>query len=76
MTSTITRSALALTVVVLTAVLPASNASAANGCGFGYHRNGMSVCVMNRPGPNAVFAPTHPGCWRNAKGNLRCYPKS
>lgn len=47
--------------------------SAAQGCGFGLHRNYHGICVYNHPGPYAVPAPRHPGCWRNFWGQLRCY---
>jgi hypothetical protein len=48
-------------------------AEAAQGCGQGYHRNGWGRCALNRPGPWATPAPYHPGCWRNDRGQLRCY---
>lgn len=50
-----------------------SVANAAGGCGFGYHRGPYGGCVLNRPGPYARPAPLHPGCWRNYRGQLRCY---
>lgn len=50
-----------------------SIADAAQGCGFGFHRNGWGRCVWNHPGPYARPAPYHPGCWRNRWGQLRCY---
>ncbi|KTD67245.1 MULTISPECIES: GCG_CRPN prefix-to-repeats domain-containing protein [Legionella] len=50
-----------------------SIATAAQGCGHGYHRNAYGGCVLNAPGPNARPAPYHRGCWRNAWGQLRCY---
>lgn len=54
------------------AVSYTSVANAAQGCGHGYHRmHGM--CVLNHPGPYARPAPYHPGCWRNAWGQLRCH---
>ncbi|KTC79156.1 GCG_CRPN prefix-to-repeats domain-containing protein [Legionella cherrii] len=49
-----------------------SIASAAQGCGHGYHRNMYNQCVLNRPGPYARPAPYHHNCWRNAWGQLRC----
>ncbi|EHL31698.1 GCG_CRPN prefix-to-repeats domain-containing protein [Legionella drancourtii] len=48
-------------------------ASAAQGCGHGFHRNIYGRCVFNHPGPRATPAPYHRGCWRNAWGQLRCY---
>lgn len=48
-------------------------ASAAQGCGHGFHRNVYGRCVFNHPGPRATPAPYHRGCWRNAWGQLRCY---
>lgn len=48
-------------------------ASAAQGCGQGFHRNVYGRCVFNHPGPRATPAPYHRGCWRNAWGQLRCY---
>lgn len=50
-----------------------SIATAAQGCGYGYHRGPYGGCVFNHPGPYATPAPDHPGCWRNANGALRCY---
>lgn len=50
-----------------------SIADAAQGCGFGLHRNYWGRCVLNSPGTGATPAPFHPGCWRNPNGNLRCY---
>lgn len=50
-----------------------SMANAAQGCGFGYHRSFHGGCILNHPGPRATPAPYHPGCWRNAWGQLRCY---
>ena len=49
-----------------------SIASAAQGCGYGYHRGVYGGCRINAPGPGASPAPMHPGCWRNAYGVLRC----
>lgn len=54
------------------AVMYASSANAAQGCGQGFHRGAYGGCVMNHPGPNATAAPAHPGCWRNGAGQLRC----
>ncbi|MGC1182710.1 GCG_CRPN prefix-to-repeats domain-containing protein [Legionella sp.] len=48
-------------------------ANAAQGCGYGFHRNMHGRCVLNHPGPRATPAPYHRGCWRNAWGQLRCY---
>jgi hypothetical protein len=48
-------------------------ATAAQGCGQGFHRNVYGRCVYNHPGPNARPAPYHRGCWRNYWGQLRCY---
>ena len=50
-----------------------SIADAAQGCGHGFHRNMYGRCVFNHPGPRAMPAPYHRGCWRNAWGQLRCY---
>ena len=58
--------------VLFLAVGYTSIASAAQGCGAGFHRGPQNGCVMNRPGPGATPAPYHPGCWRNAYGVLRC----
>jgi hypothetical protein len=55
------------------AVSYTSVANAAQGCGHGLHRNMYGGCVLNHPGPYARPAPYHPGCWRNAWGQLRCY---
>lgn len=44
-------------------------ASAAQGCGYGFHRtNGF--CVKNNPGKWAT--PVSNNCWRNRWGQLRC----
>ena len=48
-------------------------ASAADGCGEGYHLDGNS-CVLNIPGPGAQFIPGRPGCWINDNGDTRCFP--
>lgn len=66
-------SALAFSGVLFFAVAYSSIAEAAQGCGFGFHRNGYGYCVKNYPGPYAKPAPRHPGCWRNFWGQLRCY---
>ncbi len=50
-----------------------STATAAEGCGFGYHRTVFGKCILNYPGAFARPAPMHPGCWRNMWGQLRCY---
>ncbi len=50
-----------------------SIASAAQGCGHGYHRTINGRCILNYPGRYATPAPYHPGCWRNMWGQLRCY---
>jgi hypothetical protein len=50
----------------------APTASAAQGCGYGYHLDGGS-CVGNAPGPGARFDPGHPNCWINDNGDQRCY---
>jgi hypothetical protein len=50
-----------------------SVSNAAQGCGFGYHQSIYGGCILNHPGPGARPAPYHPGCWRNAWGQLRCY---
>lgn len=50
----------------------APTASAANGCGYGYHLDGGS-CVANAPGPGAQADPGHPNCWINDNGDQRCY---
>lgn len=50
-----------------------TNANAAQGCGFGYHQSFHGGCILNHPGAGARPAPYHPGCWRNAWGQLRCY---
>lgn len=47
-------------------------ASAADGCGQGYHLDG-GTCVVNLPGPGATPS-GHPGCWYNDLGDFRCYP--
>lgn len=58
---------------LLTLVGSYTPANAAQGCGHGLHRTLYGWCVLNRPGPHATPAPYHPGCWRNAWGQLRCY---
>ncbi|WP_142391315.1 hypothetical protein [Mycobacterium sp. ENV421] len=45
-------------------------ASAADGCGIGYHLDGPN-CVLNVPGPNAHFI--SPNCWINVNNDERCY---
>ena len=50
----------------------APTASAAQGCGYGYHLDGGS-CVVNLPGPGAQADPGHPNCWINGNGDQRCY---
>jgi len=47
-------------------------ASAADGCGQGYHLDGNS-CVLNIPGPGAQFIPGRPGCWVNDNNDTRCF---
>ena len=48
----------------------APTASAADGCGIGFHlENGN--CVVNVPGPGARFI--SPNCWINDNGDERCY---
>ena len=46
--------------------------SAAQGCGYGFHRGAYGGCIRNNPGRWATPAPYHRGCWRNAWGQLRC----
>ncbi len=48
-------------------------ASAADGCGQGYHWD-ETTCVLNIPGPGAQFIPGRPGCWINDNGDTRCFP--
>jgi hypothetical protein len=48
----------------------APTASAADGCGIGFHLEGPN-CVLNVPGPNAHFI--SPNCWININGDERCY---
>ena len=50
----------------------APTATAAQGCGYGYHLDGGS-CVVNLPGPGAQADPGHPNCWINDNGDQRCY---
>jgi hypothetical protein len=51
----------------------APTASAADGCGYGYHiENGN--CVLNLPGPGAHFV--SPNCWINDNGDERCFAGS
>jgi hypothetical protein len=50
----------------------APTATAADGCGYGYHLAGGD-CRVNAPGPDASFDPGHPNCWINAAGFQRCY---
>lgn len=47
-------------------------ASAADGCGQGYHLD-EGTCVLNVPGPGAQFIPGRPGCWLNDVGDVRCF---
>lgn len=47
-------------------------ASAAEGCGFGYHI-AEGACVVNLPGPGARIDPADPGCWFNDNNERRCY---
>lgn len=47
--------------------------NAAQGCGHGFHQSIHGGCVVNHPGAGATAAPMHPGCWRNAWGQLRCH---
>ncbi len=58
--------------LLLIAMSYASLANAAQGCGFGYHKSIYTGCTPNHPGAYARPAPYHPGCWRNAWGQLRC----
>ncbi|BBZ76560.1 hypothetical protein MANY_18970 [Mycolicibacterium anyangense] len=51
----------------------APTASAADGCGYGYHLDG-GTCVLNAPGPGAHFI--SPNCWINDNGDERCYAGS
>lgn len=48
-----------------------SQAKAAQGCGYGFHK-GFFGCTRNHPGFFSRPAPDHPGCWRNFWGSLRC----
>ncbi|AQT79639.1 hypothetical protein B1R94_10700 [Mycolicibacterium litorale] len=48
----------------------APTASAADGCGYGYHLDG-GTCVLNIPGPGAHFISQN--CWINDNGDERCY---
>lgn len=48
-------------------------AHAADGCAQGYHMWGAS-CVVNVPGPNAVFDLPNKGCWHDGYGLIRCFP--
>ncbi len=57
----------------LTLGLGSPVANAAEGCAQGYHLDGMS-CVVNVPGPGAVFNLANPGCWHNDLGDVRCFP--
>jgi len=66
-------SSVAVAGVIFLATDVVSVANAAQGCGFGYHRVYNGRCVVNRPGAYARPAPLHPGCWRNWRGQLRCY---
>ena len=51
----------------------APTASAADGCGYGYHiENG--ACIVNLPGPGAHFV--SPNCWINDNGDERCFAGS
>lgn len=72
---------LRITTVVQAAVLAgglflavgySSTATAAQGCGWGFHRTWAGVCVMNRGGYYPAYAPRYRHCWRNAWGRLRC----
>lgn len=47
-------------------------ASAAQGCGQGYHIQGDS-CVVNIPGPGARFV-AGTNCWYNDNNDYRCPP--
>ena len=76
MTTTITKRAAGLfagTIAAGTLALGLSfapTASAADGCGLGYHlENG--TCIVNIPGPGAHFI--SPNCWINDNGDERCY---
>jgi hypothetical protein len=64
---------LAISGFLLCAITYTSMANAAGRCGFGYHRTIYGGCVLNHPGRWATPARAHPGCWRNAWGQLRCY---
>ncbi len=48
-------------------------AQAAEGCAQGYHFWDGS-CVVNVPGPNAVFNLSNPGCWHDGVDLIRCFP--
>lgn len=51
-----------------------SIASAAQGCGRGWHRAAFGKCVLNHRWHYARPARHHRGgCWRNAWGQLRCH---
>ena len=47
-------------------------ASAAEGCGYGFHLAG-GACVVNLPGPGARIDPANPNCWFNDDNERRCY---
>lgn len=51
----------------------APTASAADGCGYGYHLDG-GTCVLNAPGPGAHFISQN--CWINDNGDERCFAGS
>ncbi len=53
-------------------VTVAPMASAAEGCGQGYHLDG-DTCVVNAPGPGARFV-SGTNCWYNDNGDYRCPP--
>jgi hypothetical protein len=48
-------------------------ANAADGCAQGYHF-WDGTCVVNVPGPNAVFNLPNPGCWHDGFDLIRCFP--
>ena len=77
MNAKVTQRAGILATVFAAGALPfgigAPSASAADGCAQGYHMWGGS-CVVNVPGPNAVFDLPNHGCWHDGFDLARCYP--
>lgn len=59
--------------LVAAGIAAAPAASAAEGCAQGFHLEGLT-CVVNSPGPDAVFNLPNPGCWHNYLGEVRCFP--